>query len=49
MIWFNFPEVKDVIPGFALWFNSFVWADLWMAVASVIAGIYLLKCKRMNY
>jgi len=42
-----FP-VKELVPGYVVWFKSFPVADLWIAVSSFLAGIFLLKNKELS-
>jgi hypothetical protein len=41
-----FP-VEELVPGYKNWFMSFPVADLWIAIAALIAGIALLKEKEI--
>lgn len=37
-----FP-VTEIIPGYTNWFMSFPIADFWIAISSLLAGLFLIK------
>ena len=42
LVWLGAFPVPESVPGFRNYFLSFVAADLWLVVASVLAGVFVL-------
>lgn len=43
LVWIKIFDVKEIIPGYRMWFKSFLVPDLWIAATSFITATLLLQ------